>query len=232
MAVPVLSSISPSQGPSSGGTTVTLIGTGFTGVTAVRFGSLAATSFTPAGSTQIIAVAPPGASTVTVTVTTGEGTTTTQPVTYTYVGAPTVTALTPVQGLVSGGTVVTVTGTNLSGATAVRFDTTAAASFTVNSATQITAVTPVRSAGAAPVTVITPGGVSNPGSYLYLAAPTLTALTPGQGPTYAGRVITLTGTGLTTTIGVQFGTAPRLSPCCPPPRSPPSSPRAPPEPSP
>ncbi|MFF3463925.1 IPT/TIG domain-containing protein [Streptomyces sp. NPDC002619] len=294
MAVPVLSSISPSQGPSSGGTTVTLIGTGFTGVTAVRFGSLAATSFTPAGSTQIIAVAPPGAGTVTVTVTTGEGATT-QPVTYTYVGAPAVTALTPVQGLVSGGTVVTVTGTNLSGATAVRFDTTAAASFTVNSATQITAVTPAhpagaapvtvttaggtsnpdnpaayfyyapppsvtdvapssgttaggttvtlsgsgflnattvrfdttaagsftvnsatqitavtptRSAGAAPVTVITPGGVSNPGSYLYLAAPTLTALTPGQGPTYAGRIITLTGTGLTTTIGVQFGTAP------------------------
>ncbi|GGJ62270.1 IPT/TIG domain-containing protein [Streptomyces brasiliensis] len=294
MAVPVLSTISPSQGPSSGGTTVTLTGTGFTGVTAVRFGAVAATSFSAGGSTQIVAVAPPGTGTVTVTVTNGDGTSN-QPVTYTYIAAPVVTAVTPSQGPSSGGTSVVLTGTNLSGATAVRFDTTASGSFTVNSATQITAVspahaagaaavtvttpggtsnpdnpaayfyyappptvididpssgttaggttvtvrgsgflnatavrfdatasgsftvnsatqitavTPAHPAGAAAVTVTTPGGTSNPGSYLYVAPPTLTALTPALGPTYAGSVVTLTGTGLATTTGVQFGAAP------------------------
>ncbi|GGD98301.1 hypothetical protein GCM10010911_66370 [Paenibacillus nasutitermitis] len=52
------------------------------------------------------------------------------------------------------------TGTNLSGATAVTFGGTAATSFTVDSATQITAIAPAGSAGTVDVTVTTPGGAS------------------------------------------------------------------------
>ncbi|MEU0220413.1 IPT/TIG domain-containing protein [Streptomyces sp. NPDC006265] len=78
----------------------------------------------------------------------------------------------------------------------------------VNSSTQITAVSPAHAAGAAAVTVTTSGGTSNPLSYIYLSAPTLASLAPAQGPTHAGTVITLTGSNLTTTTGVHFGTTP------------------------
>ena len=74
------------------------------------------------------------------------------------VAAPTVSAVTPAQGPSSGGTSVAITGTGLTGATGVYFGGTAAASFTVDSATQITAVTPARTAGAIDVAVTTGGG--------------------------------------------------------------------------
>jgi hypothetical protein len=207
MAAPVLSSVSPNQGPSSGGTTVTLTGTGFTGTTAVRFGSKAATSFTLVGSTQITAVTPAGTGAVNVTVTTSGGTST-QPVTYTYIAVPALSNLTPTQGPLSGGTAVTLTGTNLSGATAVRFDEAAAASFTVNSATQITALTPAHAAGAAAVTVTTPGGTSNPGNpnayFYYLALPGLADIAPPSGTTAGGTTVTLTGDGFIGATAVRF----------------------------
>ncbi|TQE21416.1 phospholipase, partial [Streptomyces ipomoeae] len=147
MAAPVVSSISPNQGPVSGGTTVTVIGSGFTGVLTVRFGNKPATSFTVDSSTQITAVAPSGVGTVNVTVTTSQGTSA-QAALFTYVAAPSLTGLSPSQGPVAGGTTVTLTGSSLTGATAVRFDG-VAASFTVDSSIQITAVAPVHSAGVA-----------------------------------------------------------------------------------
>ena len=56
--------------------------------------------------------------------------------------APTIGGVSPATGPPAGGTTVTITGANLSGATAVKFGSLAAASFTVNSATTITAVSP------------------------------------------------------------------------------------------
>ncbi|MET9845715.1 IPT/TIG domain-containing protein [Streptomyces ossamyceticus] len=205
MAAPVVSSVSPNQGAPAGGTTVTVTGTSFTGATAVRFGSKAATSFTVNSSTQITAVSPSGTGTVNVTVTTIQGTST-QTVTFTYVtvSAPSLTGLSPSQGPVSGGTGVTLTGANLSGATAVRFDGVAATSFTVVSATQITAVAPAHAAGAAAVTVTTPGGTSNSLVYTYFAAPTVTGVAPSQGPVSGGTGVTLTGANLFGATAVRF----------------------------
>jgi uncharacterized membrane protein len=54
---------------------------------------------------------------------------------------------------------VEITGTGFSGATAVRFGTTSAASFKVNSASSITAVTP-KGSGTVDVTVTTPVSTS------------------------------------------------------------------------
>ena len=52
------------------------------------------------------------------TVTTPGGTSATSPADeFTYVAAPTVTSINPTSGPTAGGTTVTVTGTNLSGAT-------------------------------------------------------------------------------------------------------------------
>jgi hypothetical protein len=99
---------------------------------------------------------------------------------------------------------VTITGTNFSGASAVSFGVTAATSFTVNSATQISAVTPAGSAGAVNVNVTTAGGtVTDVGAYTYAAAPTITSFTPTSGP--SGSTVTITGTNFIGTTQVEVG---------------------------
>lgn len=70
---PVISSINPSTGPDSGGTTVTISGTGFSGTTSVLFGGTDAASFQVVSSTEIIAVTPTGSGNVEVTVETPNG---------------------------------------------------------------------------------------------------------------------------------------------------------------
>ncbi|TKT68799.1 IPT/TIG domain-containing protein, partial [Aquamicrobium sp. LC103] len=83
---------------------------------------------------------------------------------------PTITAIAPNTGPMAGGTTVTITGTNLTGATAVAFGSNPATNVTVDSATQITAVTPAGAAGAVDVSVTTPGGTgTQTGGFTYEA---------------------------------------------------------------
>ncbi|WP_039803544.1 IPT/TIG domain-containing protein, partial [Nocardia araoensis] len=154
------------------------------------------------------AVAPAGTGTVSVTVTTAGGTSNGLP--YTYIPVPTLTAVVPNVGPVSGGTTVVLTGTNLSGATAVNFGGTPATSFTVNSATQITAVAPAGT-GTVSVTVTTAGGTSNGIAYTYIAVPTLTAVVPNAGLAAGGTTVVITGLGLSTATAVGFGATPATS---------------------
>jgi hypothetical protein len=74
---PSVTSLSPATGPAAGGTTVHIVGSGLTGATVVKFGTVAVTTFKVGGKgTKITVKAPPGtAGTVDVTVTTPEGTT-------------------------------------------------------------------------------------------------------------------------------------------------------------
>jgi IPT/TIG domain-containing protein len=207
MPNPIVSSVSPTSGPAAGGTSVTVNGSFFTGATNVRFGSVFAPSFTVNSSTKITAISPPGSGTVQVRVTNNDGTSS-QNVTFTYTTTPpTLTSVVPDEGPAYGGNNVTLTGTNLSGATAVRFGTTDASSFTVVSSTQITAVVPSGSAGTVDVTVTTPGGTSPPVPYFYTAAPVLTALTPAKGPVAGGNNVTITGQNLLNPVSVSFGAA-------------------------
>ena len=83
---PSVSGISPASGPDAGGTLVTVTGSGFTGVTAVTFGSTPASSFTLIGDAELIALTPSGNDgSVDVTVTNTAGTSATNPDdTFTY----------------------------------------------------------------------------------------------------------------------------------------------------
>ena len=85
---PSVTSLSPTSGPTNGGTSVTVTGTSFTGATAVKFGSVPATSFSVTSATSLSAVAPAGSSgPVDVTVTTSAGTSPTSSAdTFTYSG--------------------------------------------------------------------------------------------------------------------------------------------------
>ena len=130
-APPILTGINPNTGPAAGGTVVTITGTGFTGATAVDFGTTAATDVTVVSDTTITADSPAGTGTVHVTVLTPGGTSATSTAdqftyTATVVAAPTVTGISPNSGPAAGGTLVTITGTGFTGATAVDFGTTAA----------------------------------------------------------------------------------------------------------
>ncbi|MGZ6887194.1 MAG: beta strand repeat-containing protein, partial [Acidimicrobiia bacterium] len=210
VAGPTVTSVTPSSGPASGGTSVTIGGTGFSGATAVKFGTTAAASFTVNNANQITATSPAHAGgTVDVTVTTPAGTSPTGAADqFTFVPAPTVTSVTPSSGSTSGGTSVTIAGTDFTGATAVSFGGTAAASFTVDNAGQITASSPAHAAGTVDVTVTTPSGTSATGAadqFTFVSGPTVTSVTPSSGPASGGTSVTIAGTGFTGATAVKFG---------------------------
>jgi alpha-tubulin suppressor-like RCC1 family protein len=165
-AIPTVTAVSPAAGPTAGGTTVTITGTDFTGATEVKFGGTNAT-FTFNSPTSITAFSPARAvGTVDVTVTSPSGTSPTMPQDrFAYVAAPTIKKLSPKRGPTSGKTVVTITGKQLSGATAVSFGSTPAIILTNKSATSITAESPAEAAGTVYVTVTTAGGTSGHASH-------------------------------------------------------------------
>ena len=179
---PVVTGVSPAAGPTAGGITVTITGTGFTGVTAVDFGTTAATSVVVVSATEVTATSPAGTGTVNVTVTGPSGISPTSIADqFTYRAAPTVAGISPSVGPAAGGTSVTITGTGFTGATAVDFGTIAAKSVVVNSATEITATSPAATAGTVDVTVIGPGGTSPTSSadkFLFLGVTAVSSTQP------------------------------------------------------
>ncbi|MFE3907131.1 IPT/TIG domain-containing protein [Streptomyces sp. NPDC059153] len=198
--------ISPNQGSTGGGTTVTVTGTNLTGTTAVLFGTKPATAVTNVSPTQVTAVSPAGSGTVGVTVTTPGGTS--NPLPFFYVGAPFKSGLSVSSGATAGGNNVVISGTGLSTATAVSFGANSATP-TVLSDSQISVVVPAgAAAGPVGVSVTTAGGTNNGLSYTYIDVPTITGITPASGPTSGGTAVTITGTNLTSTSQVTFASVP------------------------
>ncbi len=213
---PIVASLNPATDTTSGGITVTIHGVNFLGTTAVSFGGTAATSFNIVSSSEITAVDPAHlAGIVNITVTSPYGTSATATADqFTYVAQPpTVASVSPSSGTTNGGTTVVITGTNLFGTTAVLFGSTPAASFVVNSPTQITAVTPSESVGIVDVTATTAGGTSQTSSsddYTFLP-PAVTAISPGSGTTSGGTTVIITGTNFAGISQVSFGGTPAVS---------------------
>ncbi|MGA4731946.1 IPT/TIG domain-containing protein [Micromonospora taraxaci] len=211
-AAPTTATITPDEGPQSGGQTVTITGTGFIpGGTTVTFDGVPATGVTVApGGASLTAVTPPGAiGPASVVVSTVNGTA--PPLGYTYLpdgSAAVITGLTPTSGPTAGGTTVTITGTGFTGAAGVDFDGLPGTGFTVNPAgTTITVVTPPNPEGPALVELVFPAGRVTAPPFTYVA-PTITSIVPNTGPTTGGTAVTITGTGLTGATGVTFGDTP------------------------
>lgn len=153
-----LSGVSPKEGTLHGGNELTLQGGGFTPDMHVLLGDVSSPQVTFVSSTELKVVAPPRALAEAVDVVlyskNGQGS---LPRAYTYVAPTRVATVAPLTGPLSGGTSVVLTGQGLSGATSVRFGSTPATSFTVESSTRLVAVAPAgTSLGAVDLTVVTP----------------------------------------------------------------------------
>jgi alpha-tubulin suppressor-like RCC1 family protein len=156
--LPSVTAVAPAKGPPSGSTSVTITGTHFASVSAVHFGANAATEFKVESETTIQAVSPAGTGIVNVTVTIPAGTSPDSAANaFSY--APVVSGIAPAAGTQEGGTKVVISGSNFEGVSAVSFGATAAASFKVESSSEIVAFSPA-GVGTVDVTITGPGGTS------------------------------------------------------------------------
>ncbi|KAJ5613420.1 hypothetical protein N7510_006614 [Penicillium lagena] len=204
---PTITGLTPSSGPVSGGNTVTIMGSNLNGATEVTFAGTPATSFTISSPTQVNAVAPSGTvGTAPVVVITPAGTT--AGFGYTFIALPAPMAVFPTTGVIAGGEIVTITGTNLLDTTSMNFGTTPAASFTVVSDREVDAITPMHLSGTIQINITTLGGTDNSLSFQFQQSPVISSITPTSGPIAGGAVVTITGASLIDTHDVYFGITP------------------------
>ncbi len=119
-----------------------------------------------------------------------------------------ITSVTPTQGTVLGGTVITLTGTGLAATSAVTVGGVACTNLTVLSQTQVRATTPPGAAGQAAIAVTTPAGTSlAPTPFTYVMQ-SVTSIEPASGIFSGGTPITISGAFLAGTTGVSIGGVP------------------------
>jgi len=206
---PVLATVAPATGPIAGGTALTLTGTDFSASATVTVGGVACAGVTVTGGTAIdcttAARATPGV--VDVVVTNADLQKATKVGGFTYVApAPTLTAVNPQSGVVSGAS-ASITGTGFFAGATVTFGGVAATAVIVASSTALTLVAPAHAAGMVDVVVANADGQSATltNGYTYtLPAPTLSMVNPAIGTTLGGTSVTITGSNFVTGVTVAF----------------------------
>ena len=212
---PAFGSINPTWGLTTGGTPVTITGTNLIGANAggiynVSIGGSAASINSVTATTITATTASHAAGTVDVVITTPNGTATGTNA-YTYVATPAFGSIVPSTGPTAGGTPVTITGTNLIGATTsgiynVSIGGTMLTNMTVVSDTKIVGSTLAHAAGVVNVVITTPNGTATgTNAYTYVNPPTITGISPASGLRASGTRVNITGTNLVGATSVTFG---------------------------
>ena len=194
MVLPKITSFTPTAGPIN--TKVTINGTGFTGVSSVKFNGKAA-SFNVLSSTQLTANVSGGTTSGKITVTTSGGTATSA-TNFIVAVPPTVTGFTPGSGV--PGTTVVITGTHFDTATAVAFNTASTTTFTINSPTQITVNVPSAATTGKIKVTNAAGAFSSVASFL--VPPTITSFSPTSGR--VGTSVIINGKTFTNASSVKI----------------------------
>jgi formylglycine-generating enzyme required for sulfatase activity len=120
----------------------------------------------------------------------------------------TISGISPNQGCVAGGTEITITGTWLGQASAVKVGGVACTGVTPISATTLKATTPAGQLGPAAVSVTTPAGTWTASqTFTYMPA-SVSSIVPNQGLAAGGTLITITGQYLGLSTGVTIGGVP------------------------
>ncbi|RDH39972.1 MAG: phospholipase [Candidatus Aquirickettsiella gammari] len=204
--IPVITALAPTKGSVAGGDTVKISGLGFTNASGVSFGGSGAIGavFTVNSDNQIIATVPAHAVGQASVVVSKGLSYAAAPIPYTYTAVPGITTLSPSAGPVTGGNAVIINGGGFTNASRVMFGATAATTFTINSASKITATAPSGTVGSVNIAVTTPNGTSAPSPYLYTAIPVITTINPPTGPFSGGNTVMINGYGFTATSKVTI----------------------------
>lgn len=150
---PTVASVSPPSAPASGGATVTIRGTNFTGATAVTIGGVAASNIEVVDDTMIKVTVPAGSGTGKSVIVTTPGGSNAANTLFSYGADLALTSVAPQTGPTVGGTVLTLTGTGFTSVTGVTVGGVAATDVVVVNDTTITATAPAHAAGLVPVAV-------------------------------------------------------------------------------
>jgi hypothetical protein len=204
---PTISTLTPSTGPETGGTPVTIAGTGFTPDATVIFGLSPAASVDVVSGTEIIATSPSGAGAVDVIVQTPDGNSTPSPSSVFIFGGPAVTSLSPDTGPVTGGTYVTISGSLFTPDSTVQFGSVPSTSVTYISPSSIVALAPTLPAGSTDVTVTNSVSTSpiTIDDLFATGVPSVSSIEPDGGPITGGTTVTITGNGFVPDASVDFG---------------------------
>ncbi|MGE3856011.1 MAG: IPT/TIG domain-containing protein [Dehalococcoidia bacterium] len=208
-----ITSVEPSTGPNTGGTNVTIAGTGFSSAVSVYFGDVPAAVVNPLGSSAIFARTPANVSgPVAVTVINPDGQKISKANGFTYTGGVGVRSVAPGGGAPAGGTTIVVTGDGFKPGATVQIGSGLATNVQVVNSAQIVATSPAGSIGAQRVTVTNPDGQSgfreqgfSYGPAAGVTLPTISGISPSTGPSHGGTQLTLTGTGFSGGSTVYFG---------------------------
>ncbi len=219
--LPTVTGLSVTDGPATGGTSLTISGVGFLGATAVDVGTVAVSTFTVVNDTTITATTAADTAitdnaTLDVSVTSTAGTGATSPSDqFTYVVPPRITAVTPSSGPIAGGTTITITGANLAYGTQLMISEDPVP-FSYNPDGSISAVTPPGEAyESMPVTLTTVGGTNDGGGaaqFTYTQGTPSVAVSPNSGPASALTGVYVYGSDfvpgekLTVTYATNVGT--------------------------
>lgn len=191
---PRIISFTPTTG--NAGVMLSIIGENFTDITSISIGGVSITSYSN-NSPKAILVLLDNAASGDIKVTNSAGTSTLSG--FTFIPTPKITAISKNSGTI--GDVITIIGTNFSGATSVKFGSVNASSFNIVSSTEITAT--VGNGATGDVTVATSGGSGSYYGFTFYGKPTITAISPDVAS--AGNTITITGTNFTGVTSVTFG---------------------------
>ena len=211
-----ISAPNPAAGPLSGGSRITIDGTNFINGATVDMGGTVCT-VTSVTSTQIICTnASHAAGSVDITVTNPDGQSDTLASGYTYqtpiLSPPSITGISapnPAAGALSGGSRITIDGTNFIDGTTVDMGGSVCTVTSVTS-TQIVCTNASHAAGNVDITVTNPDGktATLKNGYIYQAGPVIYSITPDGGNPLGGSPITITGSGFLTGTTINIGSKP------------------------
>ncbi len=209
---PALATVSPASGPSAGGTVIQLIGSGFTNAstTQVLVGDTPATGVTSVNGLTMTAVTPSASSgSVDVVVRNPNGESRLRSA---FLYGPAVTSISPNEGLTTGGTAVTISGSGFTtpAETQVSLGAALATSVVIVDPQTLTAVTPPGPLGPVDVSVSNSNGSSIlRNGFAYRTLPALSTVEPPYGPTSGGTLVTVRGSGFieASRMTLRFGGA-------------------------
>ena len=205
LATNSMAGVQPSSGPISGGTLITITGNNFDATATVEIDGQSATNVSYINSTTLTAITPESFTAGAVDVDVYTNTNSFNfPSAFTYL-EPTITSISPTEGLAIGGTPITITGTLFTANTQINIDVNPVNNFVLVDSNTITATTPYPSSTGQVGIELYDGSAYAylPNAFTY-QLPQITSITPSSGSLAGGTDITINGAWFSNDTTVQI----------------------------